>query len=244
MPASESKQRLIQYRRDNGLCFQCGVKTKGSRCEACATKAQASRKKAQERKKSEGICQNSGCDNKAKPDCTVCEACSQQASEASSRRYERNKALGVCRYCGADSDGRARCDDCTAAFAEYSQEWYQRRKAAGLCVNCGGKRPKSAKTLLCKTCRETKNETAKIRWCRLKTEAFEAYGGPVCVGCGEIEVAILELDHIDGGGNQHRKQIGQSNIYLWLKQQSYPKGFRVLCPTCNKKAHLGLLKIR
>jgi hypothetical protein len=49
----------------------------------------------------------------------------------------------------------------------------------------------------------------------------------------------LEIDHAEGGGNQHRRKIGWSRLYHWLKRNNYPEGFRVLCPTCNRKAHKG-----
>lgn len=94
---------------------------------------------------------------------------------------------------------------------------------------------------MCADCRDQKSVAAKERWRRLKLDAFNAYGGPQCGGCPEVDVDVLELDHVNGGGNKHRAEIGQSNLYLYLKQQGYPDGFRVLCPTCNKKAHLGKL---
>jgi hypothetical protein len=38
---------------------------------------------------------------------------------------------------------------------------------------------------------------------------------------------------IGGGGNKHRKSIKNRNFYLWLKQNDYPSGYRVLCMNCN-----------
>ena len=232
------KKLASRAKRQVDACIQCGEDSGGkSRCHRCATRAKESRKRTQDRKKAAGICQNSGCNNSAMPDKTVCTACSQKASKSSLDRYYRNKEAGVCRYCGKDSGGRARCDDCASDFAEYAQDWYRERKAAGLCANCPTKLPKDSVTVLCKTCRRQKCKTSKKRWDQLRQQAIEAYGGPVCVGCGEDSEDILELDHTDGGGNKHRREIGQGNTYLWLKQQGYPAGYRVLCPTCNKKAH-------
>lgn len=69
---------------------------------------------------------------------------------------------------------------------------------------------------------------------RLKLEAFNAYGGPRCVCCGETLVEGLSLDHIAGDGATRRRQPGpKSTIYLRLRQQGYPPGFQVLCFTCN-----------
>jgi hypothetical protein len=75
---------------------------------------------------------------------------------------------------------------------------------------------------------------------RIKIEALNAYGGK-CKCCGEKEPKFLAIDHIDGGGNEHRKTIKGTIIYLWLKQHSYPKGFQVLCHNCNMaKAFWGV----
>lgn len=74
---------------------------------------------------------------------------------------------------------------------------------------------------------------------RLRAETYEKYGGARCACCGETEMAFLTLDHVNGGGNRHRKEIGGSGsgsgekIYRWLRDQNYPPGFQVLCWNCN-----------
>jgi hypothetical protein len=155
----------------------------------------------------------------------------------------------VCPYCGGPHDGKGRCQVCKEKNNEAKSEMYTDRKARGVCVDCDGKHGPLVTATHCEHCRTSKNATARDRWLALKLAAFDAYGGPKCVGtrsngkpCGESDVEILEIDHIDGGGNKHRKSIGQSNIYLWLEQQGYPDGYRVLCPTCNKKAHIAARK--
>lgn len=55
-----------------------------------------------------------------------------------------------------------------------------------------------------------------------------------CKGCNESHVEFLVIDHINGGGATHRKISGHgSNFYMWLKNNNYPIGFRVLCDNCN-----------
>ncbi|HZD34901.1 MAG TPA: hypothetical protein VE130_06820, partial [Nitrososphaeraceae archaeon] len=68
------------------------------------------------------------------------------------------------------------------------------------------------------------------RW-RLRTFVLEHYGGK-CVCCGETTIEFLSMDHIDGGGNYHRRQM-QKHIWNWLKSNDYPEGFQVLCYNCN-----------
>ncbi|HUW17672.1 MAG TPA: hypothetical protein VMW16_00035 [Sedimentisphaerales bacterium] len=69
----------------------------------------------------------------------------------------------------------------------------------------------------------------------LKTEVFSAYGGK-CVCCGENNLMFLSIDHINGQGTRHRRQIGGSSnlLYRWLRKNNYPKGFQVLCFNCNR----------
>lgn len=67
---------------------------------------------------------------------------------------------------------------------------------------------------------------------KLKREVINHYGGK-CVHCGETDIFILTIDHIDGGGIKHFKEIHR-NFYRWLKDNNYPKkGFQVLCRNCN-----------
>lgn len=76
---------------------------------------------------------------------------------------------------------------------------------------------------------------------RLKKEALDHYGGK-CSCCGESEEAFLCLDHVNGGGNEHRKELKQKyrTIWEWLKAEDYPGGFQVLCANCNMaKSLLG-----
>lgn len=75
----------------------------------------------------------------------------------------------------------------------------------------------------------------KIRNLRIKLETMAHYGGAECVCCGETTVEFLCFDHIDGGGTQHRKQLGNMGrqFYYWLKLNNYPEGYRILCYNCN-----------
>ena len=67
----------------------------------------------------------------------------------------------------------------------------------------------------------------------LRDEAIAYYGGK-CACCGEDRREFLCIDHTNGGGTQHRREIkGQGSIQLWLKKNGYPKGFRILCFNCN-----------
>ena len=58
-----------------------------------------------------------------------------------------------------------------------------------------------------------------------------------CACCGEKNIEFLAIDHINGGGQEHRRRvvghIGGTSFYIWLKKNNYPEGYRVLCHNCN-----------
>jgi len=70
---------------------------------------------------------------------------------------------------------------------------------------------------------------------RGRQRVLDAYGGQ-CVCCGETDEAFLGIDHINGGGNRHRAEIGGggNGLYLWLGRHGYPAGFQVFCHNCNQ----------
>lgn len=70
----------------------------------------------------------------------------------------------------------------------------------------------------------------RVRW-----ECFVRYGGdpPKCACCGEGIHEFFCIDHINGDGSKHRKQVGADSIYWWLRINKFPPGFRVLCCNCN-----------
>jgi len=60
---------------------------------------------------------------------------------------------------------------------------------------------------------------------------FDHYGRQ-CACCGEKELKFLSIDHIDGNGTRHRKEI-HGKINAWLVKNNFPKGFQTLCFNCN-----------
>lgn len=54
-----------------------------------------------------------------------------------------------------------------------------------------------------------------------------------CVGCGFSDVRALSIDHINGGGNKHRKQFSHNIAYLRDIISRWPDDIRVLCMNCQ-----------
>jgi hypothetical protein len=69
-----------------------------------------------------------------------------------------------------------------------------------------------------------------------KTKVMSHYGKdgkPACVQCGyNKDIHGLELDHTNGNGSEHRRNIG-TRMYLWVVQNNFPEGFQTLCGTCH-----------
>lgn len=79
---------------------------------------------------------------------------------------------------------------------------------------------------------------------RAKLEVLAHYSvgeTPKCVRCGIIDTDVLCVDHIEGGGNAHRRSLGQisgSHFYEWLRKNNFPKGYQTLCCNCNVKKRM------
>jgi hypothetical protein len=71
-----------------------------------------------------------------------------------------------------------------------------------------------------------------------REKCFAAYGGPVCHHCGFSDWRALSIDHVNGGGAEHRSRktgAGRSGwgFYQYLRKQGYPPGYQVLCMNCQ-----------
>lgn len=141
----------------------------------------------------------------------------EQKAERRAKRlvYERKRSEEKRDYLNAKQRERRAAD--RERFRETNRRYYRRhREKAYLASLDAGKRYR-----------------VKVR-----LEALRHYGGerPVCVCCGESTYEFLALDHINGGGNAHRKSIRPTSVqsmYEWARRNGYPPIFQVLCHNCN-----------
>lgn len=118
------------------------------------------------------------------------------------------------------------------------------------CVKCG----KLAVTPLMlkrvrnpRWCHECSRKNAFNVKIKLKNQILDHYGRS-CICCGETNVAFLVLDHKNGNGNTHRKEIiasmknakagsdsryGGAGMYRWVIKHNFPEDFQILCYNCN-----------
>ena len=71
---------------------------------------------------------------------------------------------------------------------------------------------------------------------KIRKEVIKHYGNS-CACCGEKAYEFLAIDHINGGGNKHRKETGQRALARWIKSKGFPEGFQILCFNCNMAKH-------
>lgn len=175
----------------------------------------------------QGLC---GCGRKPRPGLRSCKRCASKqkeylathprsakaiASKVAARKLTRQsqRDAGLCNSCPAKAcPGKRACPKCAAR---------QRQKIAEM---------RADPEYMARTRRW--NNAARRR---LRREVFDAYGGPVCLCCGEEHFEFLTIDHIEKP-SEESKVFGYrsgTGFYQWLRNQGFPEGYRVLCLNCN-----------
>jgi hypothetical protein len=80
-------------------------------------------------------------------------------------------------------------------------------------------------------------EHNKRKRMELRVDVLSHYSPEMCCDvCKENNIEFLAIDHINGGGADHRRRCPSSeSMYRDIKKSGYPDGFRVLCHNCNLK---------
>lgn len=189
------------------------------------TKAQRERHSARnnERKEQRGrLCAN--CSNPAEPGKAKCASHLRAAVESVRKVAIKRVASGFCGRCGKNAiiAPARRCEECLVRQRSYFS---------------------SNKHRIAKPTKEHANKIAKARYARIRLKVWDAYGGRFCACCGEDVPEFLTIDHENGDGAAHRKEILGSRVasmVAWLyseliKGRKHP-GLRVYCYNCNAGA--------
>lgn len=173
------------------------------------------------------------------------------------------KQNGLCPQCGRNPNRNGkRCEECLVDSTKYQRERFQDRYDTGFCVQCG-KNPYEPGKKSCVPCsqkrrdkyvacennvKEKRREQASLIRHECRKRVLKHYGSE-CICCGELEPMFLSLDHINGGGNEHRRQIGNNpnnrqgssstQFYKWVEKNDYPGTLQILCHNCNMGKHLN-----
>lgn len=130
-------------------------------------------------------------------------------------------------------------------YKAYNRQQYALRAQLGLCRNCGKRKPLPGH-VSCRICykriqaryvtsKEAILKSQKKYIDGLRDAAYRAYGGYICACCKETKREFLTIDHVNNDGAAHRREIGRGvfTLFLWMKRNNYPEGFRILCMNCN-----------
>lgn len=70
-----------------------------------------------------------------------------------------------------------------------------------------------------------------------RSALFEVLGRK-CTDCGETDRRVLQVDHVQGGGSRHRREVGSGPNYyrIILREigQHYGK-YALVCANCNQR---------
>jgi hypothetical protein len=66
----------------------------------------------------------------------------------------------------------------------------------------------------------------------LRRDVLEKLGGE-CSVCGISDYRVLQIDHINGGGSQDRKNIGHNHTFLKIVLDDDGSKYQLLCANCN-----------
>ncbi len=152
------------------------------------------------------------------------------------KTYAEKKASGKCPVCGCrfPAEGRALCDSCrkTRNSQEHRDRqnklirlYKEKHRELGLCDRCSN--PSVFGYKECVGCREAAIERRR----NLKRQVINKYGGK-CDCCSESYLEFLTIDHINGGGTKHRKEL-KNHYYKQLLDIPISSEYRVLCMNCN-----------
>lgn len=184
----------------------------------------------------------------AEPGKKACTACRERERGYEQAKRERVEASGLCKRCEETPriEGRVWCGGCSAYMQAAKAKNRSKPKPPGTCNITDCRNPADGGFRSCSACRERIREyeranRTEVQWRARQTRrrrrmaVFEAYGGAVCACCGEDIYEFLTIDHIEGDGASHRRDVpaSKSDIYGWLRKNNFPPGFRVLCMNCN-----------
>lgn len=219
-------------------------------CAECRpAQAAAQRKPKPPRKEHDKPCRNCGsCDAclglTASEGLKVCRKCREtKPLSAFARRHDTGGYRNQCMQCRNSGQISVRCTGCGGRLVRQGSTNRElcprcRPPLTKPCARCGTQFVGSmeSRRYCSPECRDaTLDEKRREAHRRRRLAALQAYGGetPTCVCCGEGTLLFLSLDHINGGGRQHRQETGGGGFYSWLKRHNYPAGFQILCHNCN-----------
>ena len=79
---------------------------------------------------------------------------------------------------------------------------------------------------------KTHLEANKSDYRVLRRRVLEKLGNQ-CVECGISDFRVLQIDHVNGGGNRERRALYSSLLYLKNVEKDNGAVYQLLCANCN-----------
>jgi hypothetical protein len=249
---SVSKE-LYRERKNKNLCTLCGKATQFNKtlCLYHLQKANKNQQAVIARRRNKGLCPLCGqefCNNRK-----ICNKCLEKSAPNHKRddiwipSIDRKK-FGLCMACGRSNlTSKNYCNKCSKRYGDRDILSRKQKIANGLCGVCGkGLLSKNkTKCIICiyknmkwyvsSDYRQLYNEKQTL----LRDKIIQYYGGK-CACCSEQERSFLAIDHINGGGNKHRKKLKKrgANFNQWIINNNFPDDLQILCHNCNMSKYL------
>ncbi len=86
--------------------------------------------------------------------------------------------------------------------------------------------------------KEERNRKTLERHKGQRQAVLELYGRE-CQCCGETNEAFLTLDHVNGGGAEHRAERSRAGVLADAVREFRPDLYQILCWNCNTGRHMN-----
>lgn len=119
------------------------------------------------------------------------------------------------------------CAMCANPLTESSIVYRSNRPGAlSYCRPCMNRRGRQAD-------KSKRNAASRKHARKIRQQVIEAYGG-ACSCCGETTYEFLAIDHVNGGGSQHRKSVTSPlELCRLIVREGFPDAYQLLCHNCN-----------
>lgn len=207
------------------------------------------RRAARCQKIEKGLCAMEGCQLAVVSGKRKCQKHLDRDASNATKRNQAAVASGICPRCKkrAPAADRTYCRECLEECNELTKanyrkdpsrqkaaaaRWYRDAVAEKRCPQCNERDAEPGYTN-CAECRAYHSKGAARRQTERRQLVFARYG-TTCKCCGQDKpLDKLQIDHVDGGGRKHFKEIGFGRLYAWLIKNDFPAGFITLCADCN-----------
>lgn len=191
------------------LCTRCQQPNdnppKRSWCKRCTKEATQTR---QAKRQGEGLCR---CGGELLPDRTCCVKCCERSHVWHKKNQERVN----------EHKRRYRIANAVQLKARHAERWANNENNI------------KEKNALWRVNNKEKKAAQDAAWyARVRDQVFDHYGRK-CACCGVDDLGFLTIDHMNGGGRKHLREIKTRTLYRWLVYKNFPEGFQTLCFNCN-----------